>query len=117
MIFKYIYKTIGCFIFVITLIYFSTAQAVNYKKFNSADDISDYFSGVLLFNDNKYNESYKYLKKLNGLEKSHSAFGGDVSEYPLPPVARRFLAKFKNRPLQVKMVELFRSHHDCKSRY
>ncbi|MDC1151575.1 tetratricopeptide repeat protein [Pelagibacteraceae bacterium] len=40
-------------------------------KFNKADRVSDYFSGILLLNDNNYNESSKFLKKLNGLEKSH----------------------------------------------
>ena len=40
-------------------------------KFNKADRVSDYFSGILLLNDNKYGDSLKYLKKLNGLETSH----------------------------------------------
>ena len=51
--------------------FFSTLQAKNLDKFNDADRISDYFSGILLLNNNQYNESFKFLKKLNGLEKSH----------------------------------------------
>ena len=68
-IFKFSLKIIGQIIFVIT--FFSTSQAKNMDKFNKADRVSDYFSGILLLNDNNYNESSKFLKKLNGLEKSH----------------------------------------------
>ena len=62
-------KIIGQIIFVI--IFFSTLHAKNLDKFTEADRISDYFSGILLLNDNQYNESFKFLKKLNGLEESH----------------------------------------------
>ena len=58
-------------IFVIVFIFFSTLKAQNLSKLDSADNISDYFSGILLLNDGKYIESNRYLKKLNGLEKSH----------------------------------------------
>ena len=51
--------------------FFSTLQAKNIEKFNTGDNISDYFSGILLLNDNRYSESYKFLKRLNGLEESH----------------------------------------------
>jgi Flp pilus assembly protein TadD len=68
-IFKLSIKIIGQIIFVI--MFFSTLQAKNLDKFNDADRISDYFSGILLLNNNQYNESFKFLKKLNGLEKSH----------------------------------------------
>ena len=68
-IFKLSVKIIGQILFVI--IFFSTLQAKNFDKFNEANDISDYFSGILLLNDNQYNDSVKYLKKLNGLEEIH----------------------------------------------
>ena len=68
-IYKLSLKIIGQIIFVI--IFFSTLHAKDLDKFNEADQISDYFSGILLLNDNKYDESFKFLKKLNGLEKSH----------------------------------------------
>ena len=68
-IFKLSLKIIGQIIFVI--IFFSTLQAKNLNKFNEARHVSDYFSGILLLNDSQYNESSKFLKKLNGLEKSH----------------------------------------------
>ena len=41
------------------------------KENVNANNISDYFSGIILLNENKYKDSYKYLKKLDGLEKDH----------------------------------------------
>ena len=64
-------KIIGHITFVIIFIFFSTLNAQNLSKFDSAENISDYFSGILLLNDGKYVESNRYLKKLNGLERSH----------------------------------------------
>ena len=71
-IFKLNLKIIGQIIFVI--IFFSTLEAKNISKFTEADHISDYFSGILLLNDNKYVKSSKLLKKLEGLEKSHNNY-------------------------------------------
>ena len=68
-IFKFSFKLILQIFFVI--IFFSTLQAKNLDKFSDGNYISDYFSGLLLLNDNQYNESYIYLKKLDGLELSH----------------------------------------------
>ena len=49
-LFKLSLKIIGQVIFVI--IFFSTLEAKSSNKFNDADNISDYFSGILLLNDN-----------------------------------------------------------------
>ena len=68
-IFNLSLKIIGQFLFVI--IFFSTLQAKNLDKFDEASNVSGYFSGILLLNDNQYNASSKFLKKLNGLEESH----------------------------------------------
>ena len=68
-IFKFTTKLIAQILFVI--IFFSTLDAKNLDKFDEGNHISDYFSGILLLNDNQYNESYKFLKKLDGLEESH----------------------------------------------
>ena len=59
------------FLLVIVIIFFSTLHARNLDKYDNADNIADYFSGILLLNQSKYNDSYKFLKKLDGLEKSH----------------------------------------------
>ncbi len=71
---KQFYKITVHFLFVIVFIFFSTLEAKNLDKFNKADNIADYFSGILLLNQSKYEESYKYLKKLDGLEKNHITY-------------------------------------------
>lgn len=71
-LFKLSLKIIGQVIFVI--IFFSTLEAKSSNKFNDADNISDYFSGILLLNDNQYNSSFKYFKKLSGLEEIHTNY-------------------------------------------
>ena len=68
-LFKFSFKIIVQILFVI--IFFSTLQAKNLDKFDAGNNISNYFSGILLLNDEQYAESYKFLKKLNGLEESH----------------------------------------------
>ena len=53
------------------IMYFSTALSKSLDKFEGGNYVSDYFLGILLLNDNKYDESYKFLKKLQGLEETH----------------------------------------------
>ena len=66
------YKIIGQIIFVIIFLFTSSAKSLD--KFSKAEQISDYFSGILLLNENQYDDSLKYLKNLNGLETSHSNY-------------------------------------------
>ena len=56
------------------IIFFSTLNARNLEKYSSGGFVADYFSGVLTLNNSQYEESYKYLKKLNGLEESHGSY-------------------------------------------
>ena len=71
-LFKFSFKITAQILFVI--IFFSTLQAKNLDKFNKANNVSDYFTGIILLNDNQYNESFAFLKKLDGLEESHVNF-------------------------------------------
>ena len=71
-VFNIINKTIGQIIFVI--IFLSTSTAKSLDKFNKSDLVSDYFSGILLLNENQYEDSFRYLKKLDGLESSHKNY-------------------------------------------
>ena len=71
-IFKFNIKLISQIFFVI--IFFSTLHAKNLDNFNEGNSISNYFSGVLLLNDNQYKESYNFLRKLNGLEEVHTNY-------------------------------------------
>ena len=72
--FKLNINTTGSIFFVIVFIFFSTLNAKNLDKFNKADKIADYFSGIILLNQSKYEKSYQYFKKLDGLEESHLIF-------------------------------------------
>ena len=72
--YKILIKITGQFLFVIVIIFFSTLNAKNIDKFYKSEPIADYFSGILLLNQNKYEDSYKYLKKLDGLEKNHQSY-------------------------------------------
>ena len=65
-------KITGQIIFVI--IFFSTLYAKDLDKYNDEDYVSNYFSGIILLNDNQYDDSLKFLKKLNGLENSHTNY-------------------------------------------
>jgi tetratricopeptide (TPR) repeat protein len=70
--FNFQYKIIVQIFFVIIFLF--TSQAKSLDKFNKADRIADYFSGILLLNDNKYSESLRYLKRFNGLEINHKGY-------------------------------------------
>ena len=63
------HKTILQIFFVIIFLFTSSAKSLD--KFNKADNVSDYFSGILLLQDNKYEDSFKFFKKLDGLERNH----------------------------------------------
>ncbi len=71
---KKLYKLTGHFIFVIVFIFFSTLEARNLDKYLKADSIANYFSGVLLLNQSKYDDSLEFLKRLNGLESTHQDY-------------------------------------------
>ena len=87
-IYKKLYKITVQFLFVIVLIFFSTLHAKNFEKYNKAGNIADYFSGIVLLNQNQYEESQKYLKKLHGLEKKHTTY----SSTPSPKRGKDFRA-------------------------
>ena len=74
LIYKILSKITVNILFVIIFIFFSTSHVVSIEKFNNANNISDYFSGIVLLNQNKYDESYEYLKKLDGLERKHENY-------------------------------------------
>ena len=67
--FNFNHKIIGQILFVI--IFLSTSPVKSLDKFNKSNFVSEYFSGILLLNDNQYEDSLKYLKRLNGLEITH----------------------------------------------
>ena len=69
---RFIHKLILRTLFI--TIFFSTLHAKSLDKFDKASSIADYFSGLILLNDNQYSKSYSFLKKLEGLENSHPSY-------------------------------------------
>ena len=65
----YKFKIIGQILFVILLL--STSSARSLDKYDKAERVSEYFSGILMLNKNKYEESLKHFEELRGLESSH----------------------------------------------
>ena len=65
-------KIIGQIIFVIIILFTSPVKSLD--KFNKAERLSNYFSGMLLLNENQYEKSFNFLRKLNGLESSHTNY-------------------------------------------
>ena len=59
-IFNFNLKTIVPTLFVI--IFLSTSPAKSLDKFNKSERISDYFSGILLLNDNQYEKSFDFIQ-------------------------------------------------------
>ncbi len=66
---KFKLKIIGSALIVIIFLF--TTQAKSLDKFKKADHFSNYFSGILLLNENQYQKSSNFLKRLDGLETSH----------------------------------------------
>ena len=50
--------------------FFNSVNAKNFDNFERADKISNYLSGIISFDNNEYANSFKYLDKLNNLEKN-----------------------------------------------
>ena len=53
---------------------FNLLSSKENDKWTDADNITNYFSGIVAINDNKYQESYDYLKNLKDLEESHYVY-------------------------------------------
>jgi tetratricopeptide (TPR) repeat protein len=106
-LFKLSFKIIGQVIFVI--IFFSTSEAKNLDKFNEAGRLSDYFSGILLLNNNQFDESFKFLKKLNGLEESHINYSTKYL-YSLVNSGNLIEAFNYSKKLEKLKLESFESH-------
>ena len=104
---NYKFKIIVQILFVI--IFFSTCPTKALDKFNKADNISDYFSGILLLNDNQYVDSLKHLKKLNGLESNHSNYSIKYL-YSLVNSGNLREAFNYSRKLEIKKKDIFESH-------
>ena len=101
------FKSIGLALFVITFLFTSHAKSLD--KFDGADRVSDYFAGILSFNENKYDESYKFFRKLNGLEFSHPDYSAKYL-YSLINSGNFREAFNYSKKLEKQNVNIFESH-------
>ena len=105
--FNFIYKSTGLIFFVI--IFLSTSSVKSLDKFDNAERVSDYFSGILLLNNNKYEDSFKYLKRLSGLESSHKNYSVKYL-YSLVNSGNLKEAFNYSKKLEKKNLDSFESH-------
>ena len=101
------FKFIVQILFVI--IFLSPTEVKSLDKFDKASNLSDYFSGILLLNENKYEDSFKYLKKLNGLESSHKNYSVRYL-YSLINSGNFREAFYYSKKLEKKKLDSFESH-------
>ena len=103
MFFKLILQII-IFISIVNIVH-----AKNFDKYKQADKISNYFSGIVALNDSEYFNSYKYLKKLEGLEDIHLRYS-QLYQYALVNI-ERFEEAFKySKKLEKKGVSYYESN-------
>ena len=106
-IFNNIYKTIGQIFFIVLLL--STLPANSLERFDKAESVSNYFSGILLLNDNKYEDSLQYMRKLNGLENKHINYSIKYF-YSLINSGNIREAFYFSRKLEKQKLDIFESH-------
>ena len=106
-IFNNIYKTIGQIFFIVLLL--STLPANSLERFDKAESVSNYFSGILLLNDNKYEDSLQYMRKLNGLENKHINYSIKYL-YSLINSGNIREAFYFSRKLEKQKLDIFESH-------
>ena len=83
--------------------------AKNSDKYSDAEDVSNYFSGVLSTNDNQYEKSYSYLKSLNNLEDSHYPYS-KYYQYSLVALGKFKDAAKYSKKLEDKKIDNFESN-------
>ena len=85
------------------------SKAKNFDKINNIDNISNYFNGVLSISKNDYKTSYKFLKKIDGLEDQHYRFS---QYYQFSLIAsEKFNEAFKySQKLEKKEIDNFESN-------
>ena len=104
---KFLSKLIIQILFFISI--FNVIYAKNYEKYYQEDKISNYFSGILLLNDNDYINSYKKLKQLDGLESIHLPYSR-LYQYSLVNLERIDEAYKFSKNLEKEKIDSFESN-------
>ena len=106
-VFKFIIALTLQVVFFLTII--NTIHAKNIDKYQDADKISKYFSGILSFNDNEYANSYNYLRPLDGLEDNHLTYS-KLYQYSLINLEKFTEAYRYSKKLERKGLDSFESN-------
>ena len=83
--------------------------AKNLDKFSKAENISNYFSGILAINDSQYQKSHNFLKSLNDLENSHYRYS-QYFQYSLITLRKFKDAANYSKKLEKKKIDNFESN-------
>ena len=51
-----------------------TSSSANLEKYYKGESVSNYFSGIISLQDNRYSETFDFLKNLENLEDNHSKY-------------------------------------------
>ena len=85
------------------------ASAKDIDIFLNKNDITNYFSGIVAINDNRYQDSYYYLKNLNNLEQSHYTYS-QYFQYSLITLKKFREAKNYSKKLEDYKIDNFESN-------
>ena len=51
-----------------------TSSSANLEKYYKGESVSNYFSGIISLQDNRYSETFNFFKNLENLEDNHSKY-------------------------------------------
>ena len=88
---------------------FNTLKAKNIDEFDTAKDVTNYFSGILATNNNQYQKSYDYLRSLSNLEDSHYAYS-KYYQHSLVALNKLKDATNYSKKLEKKKIDNFESN-------
>ena len=71
---KLILQTLFLYIFILS------NSSMSLEKYYEGDSVSNYFSGIISLQDNKYKDSYEFFKTLENLEDNHFTFSKSYIE-------------------------------------
>ena len=93
------------FFFYIVLL---TGPGETLEKYYRGESVSNYFSGILSLQDNKYKESYNFFKKLENLENNHFEYSRSFLETLVNNSKINEAFKYSKK-LQTKDMNFFQS--------
>ena len=93
-----------------------TGPGVSLEKYYKGDSVSNYFSGILSLQDNKYKESYNFFKKLENLEDNHFEYSKSYLETLVNNSKINEAFKYSKK-LQIKKMDFFQSDLVIISKY